>query len=273
MVALKAVYSSKDEIPQGYEDLYTEQNGQFELTGVEGVKTQGDVDRVQEALRKEREDHKATKQKLDKFGEMDPDKVQDQLKELEELQARTSNDGQSDEKIEEIVQKRLAREKAPIERERDRFKQQAEEAQQQVQERDQKIKQGKVEQALRKQAEEAGVHSTAVDDIVAIGSQQFDVDDQGNVITADGASTPGIGPDVWMKDMKEKRPHWWPQSQGGGAKGNQQGSTGSDNPWSTQGWNRTEQGRIIQEQGQEKAEQLARAAGSQVGAVEPPQQK
>ena len=49
---LKTIYDNEADIPEGFAALYTEKNGKWELTGVQGVKTQLDVDRVQEALRK-----------------------------------------------------------------------------------------------------------------------------------------------------------------------------------------------------------------------------
>lgn len=62
---LKITYTKAEEIPEGYADLYTaQQDGTFLLTGVDGMKTEGDVGRVQEALRKERSDHIETKSKL-----------------------------------------------------------------------------------------------------------------------------------------------------------------------------------------------------------------
>ena len=60
---LKLVVEKLDEIDSKYHDLYTEKDGKYEFTGVEGIKTQADIDRLQTALTKERADHKSTKEK------------------------------------------------------------------------------------------------------------------------------------------------------------------------------------------------------------------
>jgi len=133
--------------------------------------------------------------------------------------------------------------------------------------------------AVREAAGKAEVHPTAVADIVFRAQQQFSVhddavglfDDNGIAkIGADGKTPYSIG--EWLEEQRETAPHWWPASQGGGAGGSQGGGSGGggDNPWSRSGWNLTKQGQVIKQQGMEKAEQLAKAAGSKIGSVAPP---
>ena len=55
-MALKAILDSLTDIPEALHGEYVERNGKFELQ-VEGMKTQGDVDRLQTALTKERNNH------------------------------------------------------------------------------------------------------------------------------------------------------------------------------------------------------------------------
>ena len=43
---LELSYDTKDAIPNGFAELYTEKDGKFVLTGVNGMKTQTDVDNV-----------------------------------------------------------------------------------------------------------------------------------------------------------------------------------------------------------------------------------
>src|SRR4051812_33728781 len=74
-VKLKTIYEKAEDIPEGFNELYLERNGKFELTGIEGVKTQADVERVQDALRKEKELHKAAKSALEKWGDLDPAEI------------------------------------------------------------------------------------------------------------------------------------------------------------------------------------------------------
>lgn len=106
-----------------------------------------------------------------------------------------------------------------------------------------------------------------------LAERVFEVDDEGNVTTKDGVGvTPGIAADVWLTEMQDKRPHWWPQSQGGGAGGSGGGGAGGKNPFSAEGWNLTEQGRLVREN-PEKADQMAKAAGTTVGGGRPAAKK
>ena len=61
---------------QHVQELFTEHGGRFELSGVEGVKTQGDIDRIQEALRKERAEHSEARERLRAFDGFDPEETQ-----------------------------------------------------------------------------------------------------------------------------------------------------------------------------------------------------
>ena len=78
MPELKATYETKDDIPEtvDFRDLFTEKNGKFELTGIAGIQTDGNVARLESALQKEKNDHKDTKAKLGVWGELDHDDVQ-----------------------------------------------------------------------------------------------------------------------------------------------------------------------------------------------------
>src|SRR5678815_551563 len=93
---IKIEYSAKDEIPAGYDELYTEKEGKFFLTGVEGLKTQKDIDTLQESLRKERNDHKTTKGKYSFLDGQDVEAVQQMLAKYPELEAAAG--GKIDEK-------------------------------------------------------------------------------------------------------------------------------------------------------------------------------
>ena len=84
-MSLNYMHESVEDIPEQYRDLYTEQDGKFLLTGVGGIKTEGDVVRVQEALRKEREEHKSVKQALNAWDGLSPDEVRAKLDRISEL--------------------------------------------------------------------------------------------------------------------------------------------------------------------------------------------
>ena len=119
---LKSFYASLDEIPENYQDLFEEKNGGYHLTGVEGIKTQADINRLTVALNKERKEHEATKTKLNDFrGERTLEEIQADLDRIQELEAAAA-DKIDDEKINSMVESRLRTKLAPVERERDQLK-------------------------------------------------------------------------------------------------------------------------------------------------------
>lgn len=271
-MALKTVYEKKEEVPERFLELYTERDGKWELTGIEGMKTGEDVARVQTALEKERKEHKDTKTKLKVFDGLDPEKVHASLDEIEELRVRAeANDkgGIDDDKLDELVTRRVTREKAPIERENKRLADENAALTEANTGLTGTITSGKIETEIRKNAEAAKVVPSAIDDIVTIGKGIFEVQDDGAIVTRDSVGvTPGVGVDVYLTDMKERRPHWWPASEGGGANGSDGGNSAlGDNPWTAKHWNLTNQGKMVTQHGIEKATQMAKTAGSHIGAT------
>lgn len=280
---LKTIYDTAEEIPEGYADLYTERNGKWELTGIEGVKTQADVDRVQTALTKERNDHRTAKDALKAFEGLDPVEVAAQATKLEEAQAQLdaiSKDGRIDEaKLEPIIAARVKQAVAPIERDKTNLERQLDVQKKAVAEKDgevltlkSSITTGNIERQIRDAASEAKLVPSAVSDAVLQGSRVFEVTEDGRTITKDVFGvTPGLTPKEWLKDMQDKAPHWWPPSVGGGARGGT-GPNGSrtNNPWTKENWNVTRQGALVKELGEEKASQLAISVGSKLGATKPP---
>jgi hypothetical protein len=274
MDPLELSYEKQEEIPQGFEALYTERGGKWQLTKVNGIQTTENITRLETAIAKERKDHKELKEKYSKFSGLDPDEVITKLDEYDELKLRVDSgkDGKLDEdKLQQLVEQRLQREKAPLQRELDKLKTELQEKDGKVTELSSSIRNGTIENELRKQAEKAKVHGSAIEDIVLLGKGIFDIDESGRLFTKEGAKgfTPGLEPDVWLSDMKEQRPHWWPQSQGGGAYGSKNPAGMADNPWSKAGWNKTAQGQVYKNQGAEKAGQMAKAAGVDIFAAQP----
>lgn len=272
---LKLSYNSQEDIPNGYEALYTEKDGKWVLTGIEGMKTQEDITRLSESLRKEREDHKKVKDILAKLGgpDLDADALVEKLDEYEELKLRVeSGEGGKidDKKVEELVEQRVQRRLAPVERERDRLKTRNTELENENGTLKGTITRGTVESELRRHATEGKVVTSALDDILDIGANIFEVAEDGAVVTKQGLRNvpAGVTPDVWLSDMKEKRPHWWPASQGGGAGGSGGGNGTGVNPWTKDNWSIEAQAQLVRTD-PGKADRLAKAAGVYVGAMSP----
>lgn len=263
---LKAFYKTQEEIPAGLEEYYKEVNGQWELQ-VEGMKTSKDVATVQEALRKERKNSADAKAALkawtDAFDDLTPDAVQEQLDKIPALEA--GQGGTVDEaKIEALVTARVKplltkAERAQIAAEKRSAELEAENGTLKGTEKSRKIK-----EALRTAASSKKVLETAIDDVLNYAGA-FDVDEEGKVTTKDG-----LDAEQWLTDISDKRPHWWPPSQGGGATGSKvDGKSIVTNPWSAAGWNFTLQSQYVTKHGMEKANQMAQLAGTKVGGTRP----
>ena len=265
---LKAILDSLEGVEPHFQSLYTERNGKYELTGIEGVKTQADIDRLQTALTKERNDHKTLKDRFATFGDRKPEDIISALDRIPELEAAAK--GNLDEaKLNEIVEGRIKSRLAPVERQAQTLQQQLSEANASLEMLRTKDSLRIVTDAVRGAASKLKVVDSAVEDVTLLAERLFTIDETGAVITKDNVGvTPGISADVWLTDMQAKRPHWWGPSQGGGAGGNRGGNSGVTNPWSKDAWNLTEQGRIYKENSG-KAEQLAKAAGTTIGGPKP----
>jgi len=276
-MALKAIHEALAEIPEGFQSLYTEKNGRWELTGIDGVKTPADVDRLQSSLTKERNDHKATKDRLGAWGDLDHADVLSKLDRLPELEAAAK--GKLDEtEIEAIVARRvdgvLKSKLAPVERENKTLKQHLEEAQATASSLAGEKRQRVIHDAVRRELVSMKAVPEAHEDALMLAERVLEINEDGKVVTRDNVGvTPGLEPAAWLSELQAKRPHWWPGTSGGGAGGNRGGGAGGSNPWSADGWNLTAQGAYLRAQGRERAEQMAKAAGSHVGATKPAAKK
>lgn len=105
---IKLSYTSESDIPEGFDALYAERDGAWVLTGVEGMKTQGDVDAVREGLVKERNEHKETKARLKLFGDHSPEEYDTLVQEYAELKITAADGGKmDDEKVAQLVEAKL----------------------------------------------------------------------------------------------------------------------------------------------------------------------
>ena len=277
---LKTLYEKLEDIPESYVDLYTEKNGKFELTAVEGVKTQADIDRVNNALVKERNDHKVVREKLQMFGDADPASIPALTEELNEAKARldalTAEGKNGEEAVTAQIEAAIARAVGPINRDKESLTRQLDVQKKVVAEKEAEV--AKLHSDIQSEHTRieirdalivAGVIPAALEDAVLVGERMFEIVDGKLITKGDGGMTPGLRPKEWTKEMEEKRGHWWPASVGGGAQGGKGGGSSlKDNPFSAEAWDVTKQGTLYKES-PEKAAQAAARAGVQIGAVRP----
>lgn len=268
-MALEAVVEKLDEVPEPYRELYTERNGRYEVTGIVGMKTQADIDRIMEGLNKERNDHKATRERLSAFGDLDPEDVQAKLDRIAELEA-AAGDKIDENKLNEMVEGRLRTKLGPVEREKQKLAKELQDTLEKVGQYEARERQRSIHDAVRKAALESKVIDTALEDVLILAERMFEISEDGKVLVKDQVgATPGVDPAVWLTEMQSKRPHWWPASQGGGARGSGAGGSGfAQNPFSADHWNMTEQAALIRTD-RARAEQMAKAAGTSIGGGRP----
>jgi hypothetical protein len=268
-MAIKAIVDTLDGVPEQYHDLYTEKDGKFELTGVEDVLSLTVVKALKTENGARRISEKAAKEALAKWGDRKPEETLLLLDRIPELEAAAEGK-LDDNKINEIVQKRLGHHTGPLQRKLD-------EATKAIAERDaaidgftKKERTRTIHDAVREAVAKAtGFQPNALEDALMYADRHFEINEDGKVTTKDGVGvTPGIDPVVWLSEMQGKKAHWWGQTQGSGSNGSVKGTLGGANPFSKDGWNMTEQGKILKAS-PSRAEQLARSAGTTVGGPRP----
>lgn len=279
-MVLKTVHDKIDEIPEEFRPLYTERNGKMELTGIVGVKTEADVARVTKSLESERNAHKETKEKLKLWGELDPVETLSKLDKLPALEKAAAG------KLDDVTIADLASKQAeamlksklgPVERQLAQTAKERDEYKNSMQQYVEKDIRRSVADDVRAAGTKLKMHPEAIEDAIEIGYRVLQRTEDGKVVTRDGAGVvAGVDAESWLTEMRPKRPHWWPASQGGDSRGSGNGGgsfLGGKNPWSADNWNMTEQGRYLREHGKDKAAAAAASAGSSIGATAPPKKK
>ncbi len=276
-MALEIVYDKKEDVPEAYVDLYTEVEGKWQLTGINDLATKADVDKLNKALGKERTDHKETKAKVAVWADMDQVKVVAELEELVELRAaRDAGDpdgkGKADfeAKVNAAAEARINAAKVTSDRLNTEQVKTIEDLTTENTGHKKANTDRTIGDAVRKACVASKVIDTAVDDVMMFAERIFEINEDGLILVKDQVGhTPGIAADIWLSEMQEKRPHWWPTSTGGGSKGGGgSGPSFTKNPWSGEHWNLTEQSKAIRED-RTKAERMAGAAGTSIGGVRP----
>lgn len=265
MGILKFSYESESEIPEGYSELYSEKDGAWVLSGIDGIKTQSDVDRVQDALRKEKNDHKKTKDRLASFGDRSVEDIEALIEERDELAARLeSGEGGKDagDQAKQLVE--LRRENAKMARDLEKLNERASAAEAMASEKDGALKSYKIGNAVSKAAADLKIIPEALEDVSLYAERIFTLDDDGRVAVKDEVGfTPGLDPKDWLAEMREKRPHWWGVNQGAGAGGGRGAAGEVDNPFRKSSFNLTRASMLRRDEPQraKRLYEAAKAAG------------
>ncbi len=266
---LKAIYDKQEDIPAGFESAYTERNGKWELQ-VEGMKTQGDVERVQEALDKERDEHKKAKKRLRGMGDDDDaDSVQDLKDKVEDLEAKLETAGKdkvSDEEIQKRVDAAVKIEIRPLQRDLKKVTEERDELSGTVSAQSSQINSGLIRGDVARVIgnKDLGINPESLPDIEMFADNVMEVGEDGNRTTREGVTgvTPGLSLEEAIKEFRAngQRNPWFGETRGTGSGGGDGKPHGGKNPFSEKHWNSTEQGKLI-EGNPTLAKSLAEQAG------------
>ncbi len=259
---LKAVVEKIEDVEEAFRGLYTAQDGKHVLTGVEGMVPKAQLDAVKTEAGGYRIDLKKTKDALALFGDLDPVKTAEQLARIPELEIAAAGKI-DDKKVDQIVETRIAAKLAPVQRNLDLALGENKVLKDANENMTKAEKTRVMGDQIRTAGKKAGVLDSAIEDAILLGERILEFDDTGALVVKDKVGyTPGINPEDWFVELQPKRPHWWGASQGGGAGGGKGGPgfTGP-NPFTHEGWNMTEQGKLYKAD-PKKAAALATAAGT-----------
>jgi hypothetical protein len=268
------IIDSLDAIPEELtaRELFAETgDGKFKATGIEGVAGADEVSKLNNSLSAQRGDFSKFKEKvnplLSRF-DGDVEKALAELDRVSELEAmleaaKASGAGEDVEgKIEELLGKRIKTHTAPLERARETLTRERDELAQRVQEFEARERNRAIKDTLTEVAGNAKLRPESIADLHLLGASVFEVNDDGSLVTKANpyGIDEGLTPDLFIDVIKKSRPHWWPNSEGAGAKGSGAGSAFADNPWSTGKINLTKQGEILRKD-PALAQRMMKAAG------------
>jgi hypothetical protein len=207
---LKSSYTSKEEIPEQYRDLFTQKKDQegnefWECTEIEGIKTQGDVDRVRKALNNEKEEHAETKKNL-KAIETERNEANDKVTALEADDKKSAD------------QKEIILENQRLKRENEKLTGDLTTTADELTGIKTQVVTGKIEAALRKAAQGI-VRDDAIEHATQELSKNFIISD-GEVLTrTDLGDKSGLEPKGFLEKIVKEQPWLVPASTSGGAQG------------------------------------------------------
>jgi hypothetical protein len=276
MTILKPEIETLDGLDKAHHPLYTEREGKFVFTGLEGYDP-SEKGRLTKALDKER----GNAQKFDNelkalrpwkvFADKKPEEIQAQLDEIEEL--RTAAGGKIDKaELEKMAAARAEAAAKPLQRKLTELTNQLTEAgealkaeQTKVAEYQERDRQATIFAAVGEAAARIGANEKSYQKgggLLALCQGALEVTEEGKVVSREGCGYPaGIGVEALIKEVLKVHDYFSAPSKGGGANpGNGSRGGGGPNPWDPKTTNFTKQMEEISAN-PERAKQLAAAHG------------
>ena len=207
-MGLKYQVAKLEDVPEAVRGLY-KQEGQVFILDAEGVVPKEKLDEF-------RENNITLNKKLEKLKDIDPTKYQELVAiENEVKEGKLIKEG----KLEEVVNLRVGTMKTAFEQEKTTLSTQLQQANSQ-------LSKLLIDNAVKSAAIKAGVHPTAVDDVVLRARGVYTVENglpvpknpEGEVIYSKDGKTP-MGMEDWLTSIKPNAPHLFVGSTGSGAGG------------------------------------------------------
>jgi hypothetical protein len=267
-------YENLAAVPAEHAALYIEKDGKAVLQ-LTGIKTQSDFDAYATALKARLADA-AGDLKAAKNQGMSRDEITALIQEVATKLKPPNGDGQKKGDDDDSA---LALRVHDLERELASTKEKLDTSETEGKKSKATATNTTIRNALSGAAVKAGVLPAAVDGLVQLLSDNFEMSADGKVVTKlEGSAVPGVtpntAPEPFMAAIQRASDfsHFWPGSKGGGAGGGGGGGggggAGGDNPFSLAGWNLTAQGALVRSDRAE-ADRLAKAAGTTIGGGKP----
>lgn len=239
-------------------------SGSSQNIDVDSLKSE--IDRLKSHNAKILDEKKKIQSQLKKFDGLDADKIKDMMKTIESSEeTKLIAEG----KFTEVLSKHTERMRLDFDQKLNDLAQDKEESDKQRKKYQDQYNNLIVNTEIRRQAEKAGVIPAAIDDVIARSNGMFSLDENGNIESRDSEGNlrtvkkKAMDPALFIEQLKESAPHFWPASKGVGATGGSgNGVDTSKNPFMPgKGYNLTEQGRLMN-QDPEKAARLKAIADS-----------
>lgn len=230
------------------------------------------------ALTKERGDHRGLKNRWAALkGEdgtpLTPEQVQEELESIPALREAAAANGADPAKLKPLIDAEVKKVTGPLQRALTEKETALQTATQSLNELLGKETTRTMHDTVRAAATKAGVRPEAIEDALVLAERVLEKDEAGDFVVKQGSGyTEGVTAETWLTQVRDKRPHWWNDTSGGGGARGSGGNVGGKNPWSAADWNMTEQGKMLREN-PKKAAQMAGLAGTTIGGPRPAAKK
>lgn len=219
---LELVVDSLEKVPEAFKAEYTKgEDGKFRLN-VNGVE---DVSGLKSALQKERENVKELKSKYAAYEGIDPEKAQEALQKLRDLEEKKLIEAGE---LEKVLENRTKMMRQDHQAQVDQLTKRAEAAEASVTDLRKQLATAVIERGIADAVAEVGQpRKGALIDIIQRGRQTWKLDDKGKPVATNEDGTTIYGKDgkepismkEWAENLLEQAPHLFEESKGGGGKG------------------------------------------------------